>query len=207
MNIVLVTGGARAGKSCWAAEEATRIAGPDVAFVATAERRDQEMADRIAAHRLDRHRSWITIEVPLEVPRAVRDADRPVVIVDCMTLWVSNLLLAADAPGGPAAGEPVGFDAGGPVGSDAGGPVGPVRAEVESLLEVAADRTGTLIVVTNEVGLGLVPDNALARIYRDLLGWANARVAGQAERVVLLVAGIPVELRGDRLPSPPSATT
>lgn len=177
MRIVLVTGGARAGKSRWAEGEATRLAGDEVALVATAEPGDEEMARRIAAHRAARSPGWVTLEAPIFVPRAVRDVDRPVVLLDCLTLWVSNLLL----DDGVASEE-----------ADRGDGI---RHRVEALLEVARDRQGTLIVVTNEVGLGVVPDNRLARTYRDLLGWANARVAREADRVVLLVAGIPVEIR------------
>ncbi len=169
MNIALVTGGARAGKSRWAEDEALRLGGSDVTYVATAEAHDEEMAARIEAHRAVRPRDWITVEAPMEVPAAVSEATTSVVLLDCLTLWVSNLML-----------EDVETR---------------VRASVEGLLETINQREGTLLVVTNEVGLGLVPDNALGRRYRDALGWANARIARDAERVVLMVAGIPVEVR------------
>ena len=172
MNIALVTGGARAGKSRWAEDEALRLGGSDVTYVATAEAHDEEMAARIEAHRAVRPRDWITVEAPMEVPAAVSEATTSVVLLDCLTLWVSNQTLA-----------------------DIEKAETRVRASVEGLLEASSQREGTLLVVTNEVGLGLVPDNALGRRYRDALGWANARIARDAERVVLMVAGIPVEVR------------
>jgi adenosylcobinamide kinase/adenosylcobinamide-phosphate guanylyltransferase/adenosylcobyric acid synthase len=177
VSIVLVTGGARAGKSGWAEAEAVRLAGDDVTFIATAEPRDDEMAARIAAHRAARPDAWTTIEAPLLVPEAVRGARSPVVIVDCLTLWVSNLMLGdADRSGGRHVVEHV-------------------EERAEELVAALSRHTGTVIVVTNEVGLGLVPDNPVARAYRDLLGRVNARVARDADRVVLLVAGIAVGIR------------
>ncbi|MEX2465298.1 MAG: bifunctional adenosylcobinamide kinase/adenosylcobinamide-phosphate guanylyltransferase [Gemmatimonadota bacterium] len=178
MRIILVTGGARAGKSRWAEEEASRIAGDDVAYIATAEPRDDEMRARIAAHRASRPSTWATLEVPRLVPEAVDAAPGALVLLDCLTLWVSNLLL--EHPEG--------------VGST-GSRVDGIHARVEALLEAAHTRDGTLLIVTNEVGLGLVPDNPLGRAYRDVLGWANARVARDAERVVLMVAGISVAVK------------
>ncbi|MEX2472217.1 MAG: bifunctional adenosylcobinamide kinase/adenosylcobinamide-phosphate guanylyltransferase [Gemmatimonadota bacterium] len=177
MKIVLVTGGARAGKSRWAEGEATRLAGPAVTYVATAEPHDDEMMRRIAAHRAERPSGWATIEEPLDVPQAVTRASSGVVLVDCLTLWVSNLMLAG--------GEWV----------DSSEAEARVQAAVDALLEAAGARDGTLLVVTNEVGLGIVPANEAARAYRDLLGWTNARVAAQAARVVLMVAGLPVTVR------------
>lgn len=177
MSTVLVTGGARAGKSGWAEAEAVRLAGDDVTFIATAEPRDDEMAARIAAHRAARPDGWTTIEAPLLVSEAVRRARTPVVIVDCLTLWASNLMLGDGDRSGAA-----------PV-------VERVEERAEELVAALSRHTGTVIVVTNEVGLGLVPDNAVARAYRDLLGRVNVRVARDADRVVLLVAGIAVAIR------------
>lgn len=171
MRIILVTGGARAGKSRWAEEEAVRLAGEEVAYIATAEARDDEMANRIAAHRASRPSGWATLEVPRRVPEALSTAPQGLLLLDCLTLWVSNLLL------------------------DHENAIETVHRRVDALLEEARARPGTLLVVTNEVGLGIVPDNPLGRAYRDLLGWANTRVARDAERVVLMVAGIPVRIR------------
>lgn len=111
--------------------------------------------------------AWETLEAPLEVPQALERARHGVVLLDCLTLWVSNLMLA-------------GLE---------------VEPALEHLLAVRAQTGKTLLVVTNEVGLGIVPDNPLARRYRDLLGAANARVAQEAQRVYLLVAGIPLQIK------------
>lgn len=176
MKIVLVTGGARAGKSRWAECEAARLAGERVTYVATAEARDDEMTRRIAAHQAERPPGWTTIEEPIDVGRAVTSASTDVILVDCLTLWVSNLMLNERLPASATAETRV-------------------HTAVASLLEAAGARDGTLLVVTNEVGLGVVPDNELARTYRDLLGWANTRVATRADRVLLMVAGLPVTVR------------
>ncbi|MDZ7778466.1 MAG: bifunctional adenosylcobinamide kinase/adenosylcobinamide-phosphate guanylyltransferase [Gemmatimonadota bacterium] len=185
MKIVLVTGGARAGKSRWAEDEAGRIAGDEVVYVATAERGDEEMTARIAAHRASRPPGWITVEAPLAVPEAVGAAEASVVLIDCVTVWVSNLMHALSAPELDT--EPV---------TDPRTPGdGVVSDHVEELLRTARAREGTLLVVTNEVGLGVVPDNALARRYRDMLGWVNARIAREAHRVLFLVAGLPMDVR------------
>jgi adenosyl cobinamide kinase/adenosyl cobinamide phosphate guanylyltransferase len=203
VRIILVTGGARAGKSRWAEREATRLGGDDVAFVATAEAGDDEMARRIAAHRAERSAEWTTVEAPIRVPRAVRDAASPVVILDCLTLWVSNLLVRDGGAGDPEDGL---AEATGPGVREEADVGDGIRRRVEAFVDVARRRGGTLIVVTNEVGLGVVPDNPLARTYRDLLGWANARVAREADRVVLIVAGIPIVIRDDGTPGAPNVT-
>ena len=171
MKITLVTGGARAGKSTWAEQEARRLGGESVTYVATAEPLDGEMAKRIARHRAARPSEWHTEEVPRRVPEAVTSASTPVVLLDCVTLWISNLVLD----------DRVGVEG--------------ARERVEELLRRAAAREGHLVVVTNEVGLGVIPGNALARRYRDLLGWANRRLAEEAREVVLLVAGLPLHLK------------
>lgn len=177
MKIVLVTGGARSGKSRWAEREAARLGGANVTYVATAEPRDAEMGRRIAAHRAERPAGWATMEEPLDVPRALTSAATEVVLLDCLTLWVSNLMSLDGDDAAPAPADER------------------LRAAMEALLTAAAARAGTLLIVTNEVGLGIVPDNELARTYRDLLGWANARIAAEADRVLLMVAGLPVTVR------------
>lgn len=166
-ELILVTGGARAGKSAFAQEQARALGSSRVSFVATAEALDQEMRERIARHRLERPRGWETLEEPLNVPAALQKAAHPVVLLDCLTLWVSNLMQAERG----------------------------VWPEVENLLKIRAGTGKALLVVTNEVGMGIVPDNALARRYRDSLGAANRRVAGEADAVYLLVSGIPVRIK------------
>lgn len=171
-KIVVFTGGARSGKSTRAEQYAARLAKP-VVYVATAEAGDREMQERIALHRERRSAAWHTLEAPLEVGAALREVGAgTVVLLDCLTLLVSNVLLAHAAAPQPA-----------------------VDREIDALLAAAQERTLTLIVVTNEVGMGLVPEYPLGRVYRDLLGRAAQRVAAAADEVYLMVAGIAVELR------------
>lgn len=166
-KLILVTGGARAGKSAFAEEWAQAIGGERVSFIATSQALDPEMAERIARHQAERPLGWQTIEEPLEVALALEQAQHKVVVLDCLTLWVSNLMLH---------------------GRD-------VLPAVENLLATWEENDKRLIVVSNEVGWGIVPDNALARQYRDWLGLANRRVAAEADVVYLLVAGVPVKVK------------
>ncbi|PZA05954.1 MULTISPECIES: bifunctional adenosylcobinamide kinase/adenosylcobinamide-phosphate guanylyltransferase [unclassified Meiothermus] len=173
-RLILVTGGARSGKSAFAQEEAQRLGGDGVSFIATAQALDAEMNERIAAHRAQRPREWQTLEEPLNVSAALRQARHEVVLLDCLALWVSNLLLRQPDP------------------------VERLEAlipHLEALLEAWRDTGKRLLVVTNEVGLGIVPENPLARRYRDLLGFANARLAREAGAVYLMVAGLPLRLK------------
>jgi adenosylcobinamide kinase/adenosylcobinamide-phosphate guanylyltransferase len=167
---LFVLGGARSGKSRYAQDRAESLTG-DLVFVATAEPFDDEMRARIARHRADRDARWRTVEAPRDLP-AVIDAwsDRgAVVLVDCLTLWLSNLLLAdADLD----------------------------RAEAE-LCRAIGGFSGHIILVSNEVGLGIVPDNALARRFGDAAGQLNQAVAKTAGEVVLLTAGLPLTLKPD----------
>jgi adenosyl cobinamide kinase/adenosyl cobinamide phosphate guanylyltransferase len=171
MPLTLLLGGAAAGKSRLAVRLALASNGP-VVLVATAEPRDQEMADRIRRHRRERPANWGTLEEPLELERALESApDGAFVVVDCLTLWVSNLMergLAADEI----------LD----------------RAGKGAFL--AASRGGETIAVTNEVGSGIVPMNPLARRYREVLGAVNATWAEAADRTFLVVAGHVVPLSG-----------
>jgi len=163
MALVLLTGGARSGKSALALRLASEQGAP-VVFLATAQARDEEMEARIARHRDERHGFWRTIEEPLRLREAIEEADGGhCLIVDCLTLWTANALERFGA-------------------EDA-----EVRAAAAAAS--AAARTGATIVVTNEVGLGLVPDSPLGRSYRDLLGRVNAIWAEAADRAFLLVAG------------------
>ena len=165
---LFVLGGARSGKSRYAQSRAEAMADNPV-FVATAEAFDDEMRERIARHRADRDARWRTVEAPRDLPAAIDalNGDKAVVLVDCLTLWVSNLLLAdADIP---LAGR--------------------------ELCAAIARFEGTLILVANEVGLGIVPDNALARQFRDAAGQLNQSVAAAADEVVLLTAGLPLTLK------------
>lgn len=175
-RVVLVTGGARSGKSAYAERRAEELGGSAVTYVATAEPLDEEMERRIARHRSERPAAWTTVEAPRDAGAAVRAAADPVVLVDCLTVLASNALLAAEDGGEEEARRAV-------------------LAEADALLEAALAREGTTLVVTNEVGWGVHPPTHLGRWYRDALGEANARVARAADEVVLLVSGIPLVLR------------
>jgi len=178
--LILVTGGSRSGKSRLAQELAQQRPGPH-AFVATAEALDQEMQARIEAHRHSRPSSWSVVEEPVHVPEAVAAAlaRARTVILDCVTIWMSNLLLADQS-----------FDE--------------HRAEsaAAGLARAAATAPGAaLIVVTNEVGSGVVPDNALARRFRDCAGRANEVIARDADEVYLCVSGIPLRIKPKEQPN------
>jgi adenosylcobinamide kinase/adenosylcobinamide-phosphate guanylyltransferase len=171
-DATLVLGGARSGKSRTAERLARDLAGPGGAllYVATAEALDDEMRARIAAHRAQRGDSWRTRDVPLEIAAAIAAEARPgaAVLVDCLTLWLSNLMHAARD----------------------------VDAETRRLVDALAAARGPVVLVANEVGLGIVPENALARAFRDHAGRVNQAVAAAAGRVVLVAAGLPLTLKG-----------
>jgi adenosylcobinamide kinase/adenosylcobinamide-phosphate guanylyltransferase len=171
-SVTLITGAARSGKSAHALALAEQAPGARRFFIATAEALDDEMRERIAHHRAARSADFATIEEPVAIAEALaRLANRAdIVVVDCLTLWVSNLLAA--------------------------------RLSDEEILAEARGLAGAMhsapfacFVVTGEVGAGIVPDNAIARRFRDLLGWTNQAVARAAERVVLMVAGYPMRVK------------
>ncbi|MEZ4553867.1 MAG: bifunctional adenosylcobinamide kinase/adenosylcobinamide-phosphate guanylyltransferase [Dehalococcoidia bacterium] len=174
-----VTGGARSGKSRFA-ERLAAGTGREVVYIATLEPLDAEMEHRIARHRESRPAEWGTIEAPRDLLTALDAA--PVdacVLLDCLSLWVTNLLLDAAPEAGPEAVRALAFD---------------LERRVAALLDAASGRPGPFIVVSNEVGAGLVPEHALGRAFRDLLGWANQQVAASASRAWLIVAGRTLEL-------------
>lgn len=185
----LVTGGARSGKSRYAQEAAEAVEGP-LCFVATAQAFDADMAARIHRHRLDRGPRWRTIEEPAALAPCVREfpADATAVTVDCLTLWISNLLCAPEAA--PDAAAHLTADHAAAAAADEA-----IQARIDELAAALAAVTVPTWVVTNEVGLGLVPADPLSRRYRDLLGRANQRVAAVSGRVTLLVAGLPLRVR------------
>ena len=166
-EIILITGGARSGKSSYA-EQRARELGPRRLYIATAEAKDEEMRQRIEEHKRRRGNEWVTIEEPIELAETLlaQRAQTDCALVDCLTLWISNLLLQYDRR----------F----------------AEEKVGQLLETASRLDCHLVFVTNEVGSGIVPDNPLARQFRDLSGWANQRVAAAANEVLLVVAGIPM---------------
>jgi adenosylcobinamide kinase / adenosylcobinamide-phosphate guanylyltransferase len=166
-----------------------------VTFLATSETNDQEMADRVAAHRSVRPDSWVTVECPTEVAAAVRAAAGPVFLLDCVTFWVSNLMFAAGDLGGTVPEGLGNFDKEFIPGDVEEAVASRVTGAVDDLLAALRETGATLIAVSNEVGLGVVPEYPIARLYRDELGRANRRLAEAADEVFLLVAGIPVELK------------
>jgi adenosylcobinamide kinase / adenosylcobinamide-phosphate guanylyltransferase len=180
---VLVLGGARAGKSAFAIAQTRAAAdeGARVAFVATARAGDAEMAARIVRHRAERPPDWATIEAPeaLVPALAVLAGKVDVVVVDCLTVWVANLFGGAAGDAAPETGE-----------------AARVLGEARRLVEVVASKPYELILVSNEVGWGVHPETALGRHFRDALGLVNQMVASAADRVVLLVAGCPLWLKG-----------
>lgn len=185
-QLILVLGGARSGKSTFA-EQLARRSGREVAFIATATASDDDMRDRIARHRASRPREWYCIEEPLNLVGALQEAasSADVLLLDCMTLWVSNWLLARGEPDIEqlsALNEHYSQEA---------------LKEIEALLTAfaALDARKSLVVVTNEVGLGIVPAYPLGRLYRDVLGRVNQRLAVAADRVYLMVAGLAVDIK------------
>jgi adenosylcobinamide kinase / adenosylcobinamide-phosphate guanylyltransferase len=167
---ILVGGGARSGKSRFALALAESL-GLQRIFVAPAQAFDEEMATRIARHREERGPGWTTIEEPTELARALADASpADVVLVDCLTLWLSNLLLRGDAPAA-------------------------IEQQVEEVVQTLRARARHVVLVTNEVGMGIVPENALARLFRDVAGRANQRIAAAMDEVYLASMGITLRLR------------
>jgi len=172
--LIFITGGARSGKSKLALQLAER-AGRKVAFIATARAGDDEMAERILLHKKSRPKEWTTIEEPKDVPSALTEvADHDLVIIDCLTLLLSNLMLEDNS-----------LDE-----------TGRILNKMEDLVKASRSFKGTVIVVSNEVGMGIVPENELARKFRDLAGRANQIMANAADEVYLCVSGIPVKLKG-----------
>ena len=165
----LVLGGAASGKSAYAEELVLRTPGRPV-YIATAQAFDGEMTDKIAVHRARRGAVWTNVEEPLYLAGAIARADAPdaVLLVDCLTMWLNNLM-ADDRD---------------------------VAAETTHLVDIMGDLQGQIVLVANEVGLGIVPDNALARAFRNLHGTLNQAVAGTADRVVFVAAGLPLALKG-----------
>ena len=176
MELILVTGGVRSGKSRWAQDEALARGGDEVTVIATAEAVDDEMRDRIEAHRRDRPAGWHTVEAPARAGEAILAAGTDTVLLDCVTV------LTGMAIGKSGAGvEAAALDA--------------MAAEIDGILDARAARIGVLVVVTNEVGWSVHPPTALGRWYQDGLGIANQRLAGAADRVVLMVSGLELRLK------------
>jgi adenosylcobinamide kinase/adenosylcobinamide-phosphate guanylyltransferase len=165
----LILGGARSGKSALAQQRAQQSALP-IVFIATAQPLDGEMAARIAQHRQERPDTWKTVEEPLNLAATLQAYSTPnsLLLVDCLTLWVSNLLMAGDAC---------------------------LQREKAALLDVLPDLSGDVVLVTNEVGQGIVPTHETSRYFRDEMGSLHQKLAQICERVTLVVAGLPLVLK------------
>lgn len=166
-GVALILGGARSGKSAYG-EGLIALAPGAPAYIATAESGDQEMADRIRHHRERRGEGWRTIEAPLELAAAIAREKEPL-LVDCLTLWLSNLMAAERD----------------------------IRLETDRLTTALRRPGGPIVLISNEVGLGIVPDNALARRFRDEAGRLHQRIAEIADRVLFVAAGLPLALKGE----------
>ena len=166
--VTFVIGGARSGKSSFALKEGSALAGKK-AYVATAEALDAEMKARIEKHREERSEEWITFEEPLNIARLIEDIHEKydVVIIDCLTVWLSNLMM-----------------------NDKN-----VEKEIGSFCSALDSQRSTLFIVSNELGMGIVPDNELARRFRDIAGAMNQKIASLADNVYLVTAGIPVKIK------------
>lgn len=184
-GITLILGGARSGKSRFAQKIAGER-GTRVLFVATAEPLDTDMSARIENHKRERPPSWRTVEAAADVAAAIRleIGDAEVVLVDCLTLLVSNILLGEDRMSGGEGGDPSAHLEAKAI------------AEATSLADLANESTAAFVIVSNEVGLGLVPENRLGRLYRDVLGRVNQIVAETADEVYFMVSGIPLKVKG-----------
>lgn len=165
-HIVLLLGGARSGKSRIAQTRAEALPG-ELVYLATGEALDAEMAERIARHRADRGARWRTVEAPIDLPAAIRREDGRVLLVDCLTLWLSNLMMGEHD----------------------------IDAATNQLLAALDTASGTVLLVSNEVGMGIVPENALARRFRDEAGRLNQRVAAAASEVALVAAGLTLRMK------------
>ena len=174
-EIILITGGARSGKSRQAQQLGESLPGKKL-FIATCPVTDAEMEQRIDRHRQDRQDAgWQTVEETVNLEQALVDNSAyEVVLIDCLTLWINNLLFT---------------DAGNMLDEEA------ISVKVRKLLAACAARSGVVIMVTNEVGLGIVPENALARRYRDLVGRCNQEIAAVADKVIMSICGIPLNIK------------
>lgn len=169
---VFVIGGCKSGKSSYALELAKNIQSREKIFIATCVPNDAEMKQRVALHQKERDKSWLTLEVPIRLPEAInKNSDKDnVILVDCLTLWISNLLFESENQT-------------------------KIDRHIKNLTQALEKARCPVILVSNEVGAGIVPENKLARLFRDIAGIVNQKVAACSETVVWMVAGIPVTIK------------
>jgi adenosylcobinamide kinase/adenosylcobinamide-phosphate guanylyltransferase len=180
-RIILITGGSRSGKSTYAQTFAESVSGIRT-YIATCPCIDEEMEKRIRKHREARQTSsWQTIEETKDLAGALQRAkESKVIMVDCLTLWINNLMYEAELQGKDITEEDIAM-------------------LCRGLIEVCDDLPGTVIFVTNEVGMGIIPENTASRLYRDLAGRCNQIIAGRADAVTFLISGLPLNIKGDKI--------
>jgi adenosylcobinamide kinase/adenosylcobinamide-phosphate guanylyltransferase len=173
-KIILVIGGCKSGKSSYALQTAEQMPRKRKIFVATCVPQDDEMARRVARHQKTRGQNWTTIEEPLNLPEVILETspNADVMLVDCLTLWLSNILMASGAEQ-------------------------ELETQIRRLIDALERAACPIVLVSNEVGTGIVPENKLARQFRDIAGWMNQAVARGAHQVIWMVAGIPVTVKGE----------
>ena len=171
-KIIFIIGGCRSGKSTYAMQTAEKVPAEQKIFIATCVPQDDEMKQRVARHQKERSQNWVTVEAPLDLPEAILQNSRRehVILVDCLTLWVSNLLMET-------------------------GDENKIEETISQFIKALEKATGPIVLVSNEVGTGIVPENKLARKYRDIIGLLNQAVAKTAGKVTWMVAGIPVVVK------------
>ena len=178
--IVLISGGARSGKSSFAEKIAWHQGGKDVCYLATAEIKDQEMKNRVEKHIQHRPQAWETIEESHEVSEVLTHlTSGSVILLDCITVYISNLLLSGNKIDN----------------IDSKQKETEIKSELEKIIKVVKENSLDIIIVTNEVGQGIIPDNKLGRIYRDIVGRMNQYLASEADKVYITFAGLPVEIK------------
>ena len=177
-KIIFIIGGCRSGKSRHALELGQQLSEQDRIFIATCKPRDEEMQQRVAKHQSERDPSWKTMEVPVQIDKAIDDYSRKttILLVDCLTLWISNLLLGDQ-----------GFKT--------------IVPYIDLLTHSLRNARGSVILVSNEVGTGIVPEHELSRLFRDAVGFTNQQIAACSDEVIWMVAGIPVSIK--QLPKSP----
>ncbi|MBL8062753.1 MAG: bifunctional adenosylcobinamide kinase/adenosylcobinamide-phosphate guanylyltransferase [Anaerolineales bacterium] len=178
-KITLILGGARSGKSSYALKLAEELH-KSVTFIATAQAFDEEMSARIQKHKAERPTDWETLELPLNIASNIPQIKSELIILDCVTLWVTNLLMKF-----------VKYDL-----VDEAPFMQSAKGETEALLAAIQNTDQEWLIVSNEIGLGLVPPYQMGRVYRDALGWVNQRLAQEADKVLFMVAGIPMTVKG-----------
>jgi adenosylcobinamide kinase/adenosylcobinamide-phosphate guanylyltransferase len=180
-RIILITGGSRSGKSIYAQNIAESTSGIRT-YIATCPYLDEEMTERIRKHREARESScWQTIEEMVDLAGALQKSkESQVILVDCLTLWINNLLYEAEQHGEYLNEEAIG-------------------TRCREVLDVCDDLPGTVIFVTNEVGMGIVPENSASRLYRDIAGRCNQIIAGRADSVIFMISGLPMNIKGEKI--------